>query len=155
MWLSSWASTPSSSMRFIFSSSPVVTAMAACFGSRPVAKAFGRRVVDDVEPRLRQAAGDAQALDQVVEPGVLAGSAGLGAAHGQRDLVGVPVGDERRADGEHERDDDAEPAELEQRSRTRTPTSTTSSDEADDEERGTTLVLLDLVVQGELLRAQN
>ena len=38
---SSWASTPSSSTRFIFSSRPVVTATAACFGLRPVAKAFG------------------------------------------------------------------------------------------------------------------
>src|SRR5438067_1654716 len=41
MWLSSCARTPSSSMRFILSSRPVVTAMAACFGSRPVANAFG------------------------------------------------------------------------------------------------------------------
>jgi hypothetical protein len=38
---SSWASTPSSSTRFIFSSRPVVTATAACFGLRPVAKALG------------------------------------------------------------------------------------------------------------------
>ena len=41
MWLSSWATTPSSSTRFIFSSRPVVTAIAACFGSRPVANALG------------------------------------------------------------------------------------------------------------------
>src|SRR6056297_2425231 len=41
MWLSSWATTPSSSTRFIFSSRPVVTAMAAWFGLRPVANALG------------------------------------------------------------------------------------------------------------------
>ena len=41
MWLNSWASTASSSMRFIFSSRPVVTATAACLGLRPVANAFG------------------------------------------------------------------------------------------------------------------
>ncbi len=33
--------TPSSSTRFIIPSSPVVTAIAACRGLRPVAKAFG------------------------------------------------------------------------------------------------------------------
>jgi hypothetical protein len=38
---SSCASTPSSSTRFIFSSRPVVAAIAACCGFRPVANAFG------------------------------------------------------------------------------------------------------------------
>ena len=41
MWLISWAMTPWSSSRSSFSSRPVVTATDACFGSRPVAKAFG------------------------------------------------------------------------------------------------------------------
>ena len=40
-WLISCAMTPWSSSRSSFSSSPAVTAMEACFGSRPVAKAFG------------------------------------------------------------------------------------------------------------------
>ena len=48
-----------------------MTAIAACFGLRPVANAFGRRVVDDVDARFRQPAGDAQALDEVVQPLVL------------------------------------------------------------------------------------
>src|SRR4030042_801304 len=41
MWAISWPTTPSSSSRFILSSSPRVTASAACWGSRPVANAFG------------------------------------------------------------------------------------------------------------------
>ena len=41
MWDISWATTPSSSTRFIFSRRPVVTQMTECFGFRPVAKAFG------------------------------------------------------------------------------------------------------------------
>ena len=40
-WLSSWATTPSSSTRFIMSSRPWVTAIDECSGSRPVANAFG------------------------------------------------------------------------------------------------------------------
>ncbi len=40
-WLISCAMTPCSSSRSSFSSSPVVTAIEACFGSRPVAKALG------------------------------------------------------------------------------------------------------------------
>ncbi len=40
-WLSSWASTPSSSRRSINRKMPSVTATAACCGLRPVAKAFG------------------------------------------------------------------------------------------------------------------
>ena len=83
--------TPSSSTRFIFSSSPVVTAMAACFGLRPVANAFGRRVVDDVDARLGQPAGDAQPLDEVVQALVLLGVGRLGAADRERDRVGLPV----------------------------------------------------------------
>ena len=41
MWDSSCATTPSSSTRFIFCSSPLVTAIAAWRGLRPVANAFG------------------------------------------------------------------------------------------------------------------
>ena len=37
----SWAITPWSSSRLIISSSPAVTAIDACCGSRPVAKALG------------------------------------------------------------------------------------------------------------------
>ncbi len=41
---SSWASTPSSSCGSSRRHSPCVTAMTACFGLRPVAKAFGTSV---------------------------------------------------------------------------------------------------------------
>ena len=52
----------------------------------------GAGVVDDVDPRLRQPAGDAQALDEVVAAArTRVGSAGLGPAHGQGDRVGLPV----------------------------------------------------------------
>ena len=40
-WASSWASTPSSSSTVRISRIPVVTATAAFFGERPVAKALG------------------------------------------------------------------------------------------------------------------
>ena len=40
-WLSSWARTPMSCRSSMASRRPVVTAIAACFGSRPVANALG------------------------------------------------------------------------------------------------------------------
>jgi hypothetical protein len=40
-WDSSWARTPSSSSSSMILRIPSVTATAACFGLRPVAKAFG------------------------------------------------------------------------------------------------------------------
>ena len=40
-------------------------------GVAPGGEGVRRRVVDDVDPRLRQPAGDAQALDEVVQAAVL------------------------------------------------------------------------------------
>ena len=109
MWLSSWASTPSSSTRFIFSSSPVVTAIAACFGLRPVANAFGRRVVDDVQPRLGQPARDAEPLDEVVVAARTAcSSAGLAwlIASATLSLLKYETHDEPDHDDRHDREPD-------------------------------------------------
>src|ERR687897_499235 len=83
MWLSSWATTPSSSTRFIFSSKPVVTAIAACLGSRPVANAFGAGSSITYTP----------------------GFGGRGTADGERDLVCFPVRGERHDRPDHERHD--------------------------------------------------
>ena len=55
------------------------------------------RVVDDVDARLREPAGDAQTLDQVVEALVLLLGRRPGPADRQRDLVGLPVRRERDA----------------------------------------------------------
>ena len=41
MWANSWASTPRTWFSGMWRSRPTVTATAACFGLRPVAKAFG------------------------------------------------------------------------------------------------------------------
>ena len=76
-----------------------MTAMAAFCGLRPVAKAFGAGSSMTYTPGFGQAAGDAQALDEVVEPLVLGLGSGAGPAHGKGDLVGLPVrreGDRRR-----------------------------------------------------------
>jgi hypothetical protein len=54
-WASSCAITPRSSRSVSTRMMPVVAATAACSGLRPVAKAFGRRLVDDVDARHRQA----------------------------------------------------------------------------------------------------
>ena len=135
MWLSSCASTPSSSTRFIFSSSPVVTATAACFGLRPVDERVRRGVVDDVEPRLRQPARDAQALDEVVVArAYCCGSAGLRVRDRERDLVAVEVRDDRRDDH-----DDARRSRCRRRrpgagSRTRRRPATSSSTKPEDEQ---------------------
>ena len=108
---SSWATTPSSSTRLSFSSRPVVTAMAACLGLRPGGEGVGRGVVDDVDARLGQTAGDAQALDEVVQAAVLLGIGGAGPADGEGDGVGLPVRGEGQRRRDHQGDDDAVPAE--------------------------------------------
>ena len=46
-------------------------------GVAPGGEGVRRRVVDDVDARLREPAGDAQALDEVVEARVLLGLGGL------------------------------------------------------------------------------
>ena len=111
---SSWASTPSSSTRFILSSSPVVTAIAACLGLRPVANALGAGSLTMYTRGLGQAAGDAQALDQVVEAAVRSGSAGLARLTARAIDVGLPVPDEGHGAGEEEGDDGADEAVADQ-----------------------------------------
>ena len=146
MWLSSWASTPSSSTRLSFSSSPVVTAIGGVLRVAAGGEGVRRRVVDDVEARLGEAAGDAEALDEVVEPAVLLDGRRASPAHPQRDGVGLPVGDGRRrrprarsaktmkygpaADEQVERGADRQH----------------EADEGEDQEVGAALVLSDLVV---------
>ena len=116
---SSWARTPSSSTRFIFSSSPVVTAMAACFGLRPVAKAFGAGSSMTYTPRLGQAAGDAQPLDEVVQALVLLGSAGLARLTARAIASAFQYETNAIAADDDEGDDDADPAEADDAARRR------------------------------------
>ena len=111
---SSWAITPSSSTRFIFSSSPVVTAIAAWRGLRPVANTFGAGSSIDVHAGLGQPAGDAQPVDEVVQSRVLLRVGGLGPADGEGDAVGLPVRGERERAGDDEGDDDPDPAEADE-----------------------------------------
>ena len=97
----SWAITPWSSSRFIVPSRPVVTAIEACSGSRPVANAFGIRLVDQVDPRHRQAGRDRHLRDDVHEPLGLGGGV-LGRyrpreARGEDGPVAEAVADPRRA----------------------------------------------------------
>ena len=146
MWLSSWASTPSSSTRFIFSSSPVVTAMAACFGLRPGGegvRATGRR---RCRPRLGQPAGDAEALDEVVEPGVLLDRRRPGPAHRAarwRRTSSTRTPPTPPASSSATTMKTGPPP----RSRLRAaPTASTRPTKPSDQERGAALVLSDLVV---------
>ena len=77
MWLSSWASTPSSSIRFMLVQQPGGDGDGGVPGVAAGGEGVGRVVLDHVDPGLGQAAGDAEALDQVVQPGVArSGSAG-------------------------------------------------------------------------------
>ncbi len=73
-----------------------------------------RGIVDDVELGLREARGDAEALDEVVVAAVLGLVGRLGPAGGDGDLVGVEVGAPRERHGDDERDDDADPAATEE-----------------------------------------
>ena len=107
----------------------------------------GRVVLDDVDPRLREPAGDAQALDQVVEPGVGDGVGRSGVARGQGDGVALPVGQPRADHRHHQRDERRRPAPSPNRSWTAQPTATTSSDEGPDEQGRAPLVRRDLFGQ--------
>ena len=136
MWLSSWASTPSSSTRFIFSSSPVVTAIAACLRVATGRERVGRGVVDDVQPRLREPARDAQPFDEVVVAGRTAcGSAGLAwlIASATLSLLKYETTDERDHDHGHDHEADEPAAEqvVDGDARRARP----AAHEADDEER--------------------
>ena len=138
---------PSSSTRFIFSSSPVVTATAACWGCGR----WRRRWAPCPAPRrcagLGQSAGDAEALDEVVQPGVLHRVGRMGPAHRQGDPVGLPVGPERGAAGDDRRD--RRGRRTRRRTRSIAPTTrTTKSDEPGDQQEGAALVGGDLVVHG-------
>ena len=135
-------------MRFILSSRPVVTAIAACFGSRPGGERVRRDVVDDVHARLRKSRGDAQSFDDVVQARVLHRIRRPGATHRERNRVGLPVRDERRTERDHERDDDADPSELEQRVE-HDRDDDREQHERRDQKRGPSFVGGDLVVQGE------
>ena len=72
------------------------------------------RVVDDVDARLGQTAGDAQALDEVVQPAVLLWVGRLCPRHSEGDAVGLPVRGERCGAGDEHGDDDAPPAETDE-----------------------------------------
>ena len=110
MWLSSCASTPSSSTRFIFSSRPGRDGHRRVLRVAARRERVRRRVVDDVQARLRQPARDAQALDEVVEPGVLLRIGRLGVRDRERGLVAVVVRHDRRDDHDHRDDHDADDA---------------------------------------------
>ena len=86
---------------------PVVAATAAFSGLRPVAKAFGWSLADDVDLGHRQAGALRQAADHVVELGRAGPGHRLGIVHAERHLVGVPVGEGVGADREEERDQHA------------------------------------------------
>jgi hypothetical protein len=82
-------------------SSPLVTAHRRVLRVAAGGERVGRVVVDHVDPRLGQPAGDAQALDQVVQPGVVLRRRGTSPTHRQRDPVRRPIGDERQGAGGH------------------------------------------------------
>ncbi len=84
------------------------------FGARARGERVERLVVDDVELRLGEPGGDAEALDEVVEPQGLATLGQARAGDADRDPPGGAVGEHRDGDGEHHDDrdaDDPEPGE--------------------------------------------
>ena len=96
-------------------------------------------VVDDVDPRHRQARGDRQPLDEVVEALVLLRVRRLGAADRERDGVGLPVRPDGQRRGDEQRDDDAHNTEADDVVE-RPSNQDQQDDEADDQHRGAALV---------------
>ena len=91
---SSWASTPSSSSRFMARRRPSVAATAACFGLRPVANALSAASGDDVQLRHRDARLHGQPLHDRVQLGRLLRASRLRVVHAQDDLVAPEQGAE-------------------------------------------------------------
>ena len=90
------------------------------------------RIVDDVDARLGQATGDAQPLDEVVQPLELVGVGRTCPTDGEGDGVGLPVrgeGDDTRND---QRDDGSDQPVTEQHPH-RSTHQNQQADEADDE----------------------
>ena len=103
-WVSSWAITPSSSAGDSSSMIPVVAHTVAFLGERPIANAFGMRVLSDGDARLRQVGLHAQALDHRVQLRRLLWRDDARAHGGERELVGgeeleggEAAGDQRRS----------------------------------------------------------
>ena len=105
------------------------------------------RVVDDVDARLGEPPGDAQALDEVVQALVLLGIGRSGAAHRERDSVGLPVRDERHGPGDDEGDDREHDPVPDQHADGRADEGE-HHDEGGDERDAPALVRRDLVVHG-------
>ena len=104
-----------------------------------------RRVVDHVHARLGEPAGDAQPLDDVVQPGVLLRVGGVGAADGERDLVGLPVRREGDDGTDHEGDDRGRDPVAEDEAEGE-PDQRHDHHEGDDEQHAAALVRSDEVV---------
>ena len=112
---SSCASTPSISAGSSRFQRPVVTATAACFGERPVAKAFGTGVSMIAILRLRQVGHRAQALDHVVQRRAPPrGSTIFAPEARERELVGGEVLEEREPDDDQEHRDEPDVQDVEQ-----------------------------------------
>ena len=73
----------------------------------PGCEGVGRRVVDDVDVRLGQTTGDAQAFHKVVEPLKLHGVGRIRTADLQSDGIGLPVREESHPAGKHQSDKSA------------------------------------------------
>ena len=87
---------PSSSTRFIFSSSPVVTATAACCGLRPVAKAFGAGSSTMYSRGFGSPLAMQRPSTRLCSRAYCVGVGGTGPAHREGDGVGLPVRQRRR-----------------------------------------------------------
>ena len=79
----------------------MVAVIAALFGLTPVAKAFGRRVVDHVHGRFGQAGADRHLLDDVMELLVLVRIGGMRARHREHEATAR----RQRVDGGASRED--------------------------------------------------
>ncbi len=139
---SSWASTPSSSTRFIFSSRPVVTAMAACWGLRPVAKALGAGSSTMYTRGLGRPLAMHSPSTRLCRRWYSCGSAGLARLTAERDGVGLPVRGERDRAGEDEGDEGAGEAVPDQAADGR-PDEGQEEDEPGDERDASTTIRTD------------
>jgi len=104
------------------------------------------RIVDHIDARLGQPAGDAQTLNEVVQALVCHRVGRHRATHAQRDRIRLPVRHERSDAREHESDDRAERAVADDDANRHTDQDE-HGDEARDEGDGAALVGRDEVVQ--------